>query len=219
MDISRRYQALQTSHELEAMVVFALYTFLWLTTESFLSVSGKFQKELVEVTLDPDTAHPQLHISNWTAVTHKDDPQEVPDSEKRFTEWKSVVAFQSFSSGKHYWEVDVGHQKEWCLGVCRDDVNRKLAESISTKIGYWIFGLTTNGYFTFNPHKIALSPCISPTRVGIFLDCEGGTISFFNINDKSLIYTLTFQFEKKLRPYIAYWSHHSEKPLVICTMS
>ncbi|XP_007952476.1 butyrophilin-like protein 3 [Orycteropus afer afer] len=169
----------------------------------------------VEVTLDPDTAHPQLRISDLKTVTHSVAPQKMPDSEKRFIGMKCVVASQGFSAGKHYWEVGVGHEKGWQLGVCRDDTNRSIP--LFSQNGFWVFGLTEqHEYFTLNPHRITLFPSTKPTKVGIFLDYKGGTISFFNIDDQSHIYTLTHQFESLLRPCIMCWDRHMENPIVIC---
>ncbi|XP_071074835.1 butyrophilin-like protein 3 [Dasypus novemcinctus] len=176
----------------------------------------------VEVTLDQDSAHPQLFISNLRSVTYMDVPQPVPYSEKRFKK-KCVVASQGFSAGKHYWEVDVGPLGGWCLGVCLDDVDRKMQHAIVSPLNvYWVLGKSTqNQYFSFNPSRIYLSPTTPLTRIGIFLDYEGGTISFFNINDQSLIYTQTHQFAGLLRPYFQPLACYGENriPIVICPVS
>ncbi|KAM5212283.1 LOW QUALITY PROTEIN: butyrophilin-like protein 3 [Hipposideros larvatus] len=180
------------------------------------------QKHAVEVTLDPETAHPQLHISELKIVCYRNIHQKVNDSDKRFTR-KCVVASQGFQAGKHYWEVDVGHNLMWNLGVCRDDVNRNVTcETLCPYYGYWLLGLNSeHRYLTFNPYRIILSPRTSPTRVGVFLDYEGGTISFFNVNDQSFIYTLTHQFEGLLRPYIQHYVSDEKNvtPIVICPVS
>ncbi|XP_019575332.2 butyrophilin-like protein 3 [Rhinolophus sinicus] len=180
------------------------------------------RKHSVEVTLDPDTAHPQLYISDLKTVCYRNICQEVTYLDKRFTR-TCVVASQGFQAGKHYWEVDVGHNVMWCVGVCRDNVNRKEAYvTLSPNNGYWVLRLKRQyQYFTLNPHRINLSPRIPPTRVGVFLDYEGGTISFFSVSDHTFIYTVIHQFEGLLRPYI---QHHvsDEKnvtPVAICPVS
>uniref|UniRef100_A0A671G9M7 Butyrophilin like 3 n=1 Tax=Rhinolophus ferrumequinum TaxID=59479 RepID=A0A671G9M7_RHIFE len=180
------------------------------------------RKHAVEVTLDPETSHPQLHISHLKTVCYRNIRQEVTYSNKRFVR-KCVVASQGFQAGKHYWEVDVGRNEMWCLGVCRDDVKRKEAYvTLSPNNGYWVFGLNReHQYLTFKTHRIILSPRIPPTRVGVFLDYEGGTISFFNVNEQSLIYTLTHQFEGLLRPYIQHYVNDEKNvtPIAICPVS
>ncbi|XP_074168834.1 butyrophilin-like protein 3 [Rhinolophus sinicus] len=182
----------------------------------------KVRKHTVEVTLDPETAHPQLYISDLKTVCYRNIHQEVTCSNKRFAR-KCVVASQGFQAGKHYWEVDVGHNEMWCVGVCRDDVDRKEAYvTLSPNNGYWVFGLDReHQYRTFKTRRIILSPRTPPTRVGVFLDYEGGAISFFNVNDQSLIDTLTHQFEGLLRPYIQHYVNDEKNvtPIVICPVS
>ncbi|KAM5212282.1 LOW QUALITY PROTEIN: butyrophilin-like protein 3 [Hipposideros larvatus] len=180
------------------------------------------RKHAVEVTLDPETAHPQLYISHLKAVRYRNIPQVVTDSDKRFAR-KCVVASQGFQAGKHYWEVDVGHNVMWYVGVCRDDVNRNMTyERLSPNNGYWVFGLNSEyEYLTFKTCRITLSLRAPLTRVGIFLDYEGGTTSFYNVNDQSHIDTLTYQFEGLLRPYIQHYVKDEKNvtPIVICPVS
>lgn len=65
-----------------------------------------------------------------------------------------------------------------------------------------------------------LSLQLLPTRIGIFLDCDGGVISFFNVNNQSCIYTLKHRFEGVLRPYIQHQASDEKNvtPIVICTI-
>ncbi|XP_019490443.1 PREDICTED: butyrophilin-like protein 3, partial [Hipposideros armiger] len=180
------------------------------------------RKHAVEVTLDPETAHPQLHISDLKAVRYRNIGQDVTYSDKRFAR-KCVVASQGFQAGKHYWEVEVGHNELWCVGVCQDNVDRKVTyATLSPNNGYWVFGLKREEqYLIFKTCRITLSLSTPPTRVGVFLDYEGGTISFFNVNDQSHIDTLTYQFKGLLRPYIQHYvsDERNVTPIVICPVS
>ncbi|XP_037356674.1 butyrophilin-like protein 8 [Talpa occidentalis] len=163
-----------------------------------------------DVTLNMDMARPQIYTSE---IYRKKDPF----LKKKFNT-KIVVAPQSFQGGKHYWEVEVGHNEMWCLGVCLD-MDRRVNEILSPYNGYWVLGLETeHEYFTFDPHRIILSLRFPPTRVGILLDYDGGTISFYNINDRSLICTLKNQFEGSLKPFILYGEKY-KTPIVICPIS
>ncbi|XP_006898229.1 PREDICTED: butyrophilin-like protein 8-like, partial [Elephantulus edwardii] len=172
------------------------------------------QTHAVEEALDLDTAHPKLHFSDQEAAIHLHILQDTPDSREKYVIIDCLVAFQGFSSGKHYWEVNVEQEKKWFLGVCQDNMDKN-GGTLSTICGYWVIGRTPeNEYFTLNPNKTTLYPKTNPTKVGIFLDYEGGTISFFNISDKSLIYTLTDRFENLLKPYIA-----NIEPPNICPVS
>ncbi|XP_043836638.1 butyrophilin-like protein 3 [Dromiciops gliroides] len=150
----------------------------------------KATEHSVEITLDPDTAHPKLHVSKDQKSVTYEEMMEKLKTEKTF-EFPCVLASQSFSSDKHYWEVEVGEMRKWYLGVCWEDVNRKEKEiTFSPKNGYWILGLWNEyEYFIFNTLRKALSLSVQARRIGVFLNYEDKEISFFNVTQRSHIYT------------------------------
>uniref|UniRef100_A0A3B5PTG0 B30.2/SPRY domain-containing protein n=1 Tax=Xiphophorus maculatus TaxID=8083 RepID=A0A3B5PTG0_XIPMA len=98
----------------------------------------RVQQFAVDVTLDPDTAHPKLILTDdRKQVKHGDDWKKLPDNPERFSKCVFVLAEQSFSSGRFYFEVQVKGKTEWDLGVVRESVDRKGILAMSTKNGFW----------------------------------------------------------------------------------
>ncbi|KAH1181150.1 hypothetical protein KIL84_002084 [Mauremys mutica] len=79
---------------------------------------------LDDITLNSETAHPNLSISqDKKKFAHEPQPQKVPPTPERFND--CVLSSEGFSSGKHYWEVDVRSSTDWDLGVARKSIQKK----------------------------------------------------------------------------------------------
>nr|KAF6350456.1 tripartite motif containing 41 [Myotis myotis] len=79
------------------------------------------QAARVDLTLDPDTAHPALMLSpDRRGVRLAERRQEVADHSKCFSADCCVLGAQGFRSGRHYWEVEVGGRRGWAVGAARE---------------------------------------------------------------------------------------------------
>lgn len=171
----------------------------------------------VDVTLDPDTAHPHLFLyEDSKSVRLEDSRQILPDRPERFDSWPCVLGREIFTSGRHYWEVEVGDRTDWAVGVCRENVVKKGFDPMTPENGFWAVELYGNGYWALTPLRTPLPLAAPPRRVGVFLDYESGDISFYNMSDGSLIYSFpSTSFSAPLRPFFCLWSC-GKKPLTIC---
>ncbi|XP_063581201.1 butyrophilin subfamily 3 member A1 isoform X2 [Pongo abelii] len=156
-----------------------------------------------DVILDPKTANPILLVSeDQRSVQRAKEPQDLPDNPERFNWHYCVLGCESFTSGRHYWEVEVGDRKEWHIGVCSENVQRKVWVKMTPENGFWTMGLTDgNKYRTLTEPRTILKLPKPPRKVGVFLDYETGDISFYNAVDGSHIHTfLDISFSKPVYP-------------------
>ncbi len=158
----------------------------------------------MDVTLDPDTAHPKLILSDdEKQVRCGDITQKLPDTPERFDKGVNVLGKEGFSSGRCYFEVQVKGNTEWDLGVARESINRKGLIRLSPSDGYWTVWLRNGDeYKACDDPRVSLSLRVKPQRVGVFVDYEEGLVSFYDVESSSHIYSFTAQsFTEKLFPF------------------
>nr|XP_020633026.1 LOW QUALITY PROTEIN: tripartite motif-containing protein 7-like [Pogona vitticeps] len=86
-----------------------------------LQLQKAVQRSL-NVTLDPDTAHLQLILSDHKSVTCGSKLQDLPDNPKRFGSAANVLGQERFTAGRNFWEVVVGSEEQWLAGVTQESV-------------------------------------------------------------------------------------------------
>ncbi|XP_039356610.1 butyrophilin subfamily 1 member A1-like [Mauremys reevesii] len=174
----------------------------------------------VDVTLDPDTANPKLVLSeDRKHVRWGDKRQDLPNKPERFDHCYCVLGAEGFAGGRRYWEVEVGDKTSWDLGVCRGSVRRKGQVTLSPEDGYWAVWLRDGRYQARTSPPTPLPVSVRPSRVGIFLDYEAGEVSFYNVTDRSHLFTFTDTFSGTLHPYFSAGykaGGTNAAPLIIC---
>ncbi|XP_072894334.1 zinc-binding protein A33-like [Hemitrygon akajei] len=180
----------------------------------------------VSVTLDVETAHPYLEVSeDRKSVRRTGTRRNVHDTGKRFTIWDCVLGSEEFISGRHYWEVEVTGNRDWCLGAAAESVEREGLFSLSPETGFWVIRRVDDVLYRdydvtrVRPSsKSRLAACPIPGRVGVYLSYESGTVSFYNAKTKSHLHTFTGnKFTGKLYPFFR--SGDVNKWLRICSGS
>ncbi len=175
----------------------------------------------MDVTLDPDTAHPNLILTDdGKQVRHGDIRQKLSDKPERFDTCVNVLGKEGFSSGRFYFEVQVKEKTKWTLGVARESINRKGTITLSPSDGYWSVWLRNGDeYEACDDPRVSLSLRVKPQRVGVFVDYEEGLVSFYDVESSSHIYSFTAQsFTEKLYPYFSPCTNDGGKnssPLII----
>ncbi|XP_068094515.1 E3 ubiquitin/ISG15 ligase TRIM25-like [Hyperolius riggenbachi] len=146
---------------------------------------GCILQEATDIVLDINKAGNTLHISDDIKTVSKSDiNQNRPVTPERFRKYVQVLSRQSFSSGQHYWEVDISKSERCYVGMCYLSIERKGEQSF---IGYnnksWCL-LKINIYQCTVQHDrkpIQIPGNISSSRVRIYLDYEAGRLSFYDL--------------------------------------
>lgn len=179
----------------------------------------KLQNFASEVYLDPSTAQKNLVVSeDGRQVKYDEHKTSHTDMPKRFSPALFVLGREGLSSGRHYWEVDVSRKDAWTLGVARASARRKGDIKLSPEGGYWCLWLKNGEVKALASARLPLNLMSQPNKVGVYLDFDGGQVSFYDVKARLHLYTFTETFNESLYPIFSPCLSHEGKnsaPLVI----
>ncbi|XP_072574779.1 nuclear factor 7, brain-like isoform X2 [Paramormyrops kingsleyae] len=158
----------------------------------------------VDVNLDPSTAHPKLIISgDQKSVRLGENRQAFPENSLRFDHVVNVLGKESFSSGRHYWEVEVKHKTDWTLGVAKGTVSRKGTLLIRPDAGFWTIILKDGMYKANSESPVLLSLRETPQKVGVYVDYGRGQVSFYSVDSRTHVFSFSgYNFTEELHPLL-----------------
>ncbi|XP_064175792.1 zinc-binding protein A33-like [Anguilla rostrata] len=176
------------------------------------------------VTLDPNTAHPSLSLSeDLTSVRESGERQQVPDNPERFNLGRCVLGSEGFSSGRHSWDVEVGDGDYWAVGVAKESIRRKGAVDWSPAGGVWCIWLINGKYKAWASPPTALTVQGKPQRVRVQLDWDRGEVSFSDPSDNTPFYTFKHSFTERVLPFFypdsSIFYPDSSSPLKVSSVS
>ncbi|XP_042184107.1 butyrophilin subfamily 3 member A3-like isoform X2 [Oncorhynchus tshawytscha] len=156
-----------------------------------------------QVRLEPLTSHPWLAFSEdnlevWEAPQRRD----TINHPLHFDSWPCVLGCQAINTGRHYWGVEVSPTGSWRLGLTSLTAPRKGRFPMTPAKGYWTLwrSAQNNLWACCDDHLTKLPVSALPHLVGVYLDFEEGQVSFYDIENRSHIYTFTDTFKEKVVP-------------------
>lgn len=164
------------------------------------------------VTLDPNSAAPWLVLSDdLSSVSDSDEKQKLPDNPERFDPDTSVLGHEGFTSGRYSWDVNVGDNTAWVVGVAKESVKKKEKVSSVLGNGYLCVYFYHKMYFAGTSPLTRLNLKKNPQRIRVQLDCDKGRVCFYNPEDNTHIYTFKHSITEKVFPY--FWVGCQQCPL------
>ncbi|XP_078147772.1 protein NLRC3-like isoform X3 [Centroberyx gerrardi] len=177
------------------------------------------RKYACELTLDPNTAHRNLFLSEdnrkVTAVREK---QPYPDHPERFENWHQLLCRNGLT-GRCYWEVE---RNGWVyIGVTYRGISRR-GRGEDCGLGWneksWRLDCSGDRYSAWHNNTSVSTGISSPDsdRVAVYLDWLAGSLSFYRVSSDTLIHIHTFHstFTEPLYPAFGFGSSGSSVFLV-----
>ncbi|CAL8374370.1 unnamed protein product [Boreogadus saida] len=136
-----------------------------------------------DLTLDPNTAHGQLSLSEDNRKVTWAEYQSYPDHPDRFDSWSQVLGREALT-GRCYWEVEWGGQV--MIAVTYRGITRKgpgAERGLGMNNNSWGLYCSDGGYTAwYNAIPTYLPPPAGSTRVGVYLDRPAGSLSFYRVS-------------------------------------
>ncbi|KAM9391304.1 uncharacterized protein ACWYII_033913 isoform 3-T11 [Salvelinus alpinus] len=199
--------------------------------EEFWVKPQLLKKYACDLTLDQNTAHRNLSLSEGNRRVEWDEEQQpYPDHIDRFELIHQVLCREGLTR-RCYWEVEcIGRA---AIGVTYKGISRK-GRSPACGLGVndksWCLDYSVDRYTARHNREVThipalpvnppqpqrgLSSCCPHPRVGVFLDWQAGTLSFYMVYSDTMTHVYTFQtiFTEPLYPGFGVWNEGSSVSL------
>ncbi|KAK2820576.1 hypothetical protein Q5P01_023535 [Channa striata] len=175
------------------------------------------RKYMKKLTLDPNTAHKDLSLSEGNRRAKRWTAQQCPDHPERFDFWTQVLCTEGLTE-RCYWET------EWSgktfIGVAYRRMCRK-GEGHDSWLGRndfsWGLSCNKDGYrISHNGMNTAVTTPPNSNKVGVYLDWSAGTLSFYRVccGELTLLHTFRTTFTEPVYP--GFWVSWVDSAIYLC---
>lgn len=160
--------------------------------------------------LDPNTAHPELTLSDdLTSVQRGHGTQNLPSNPERFDQCYCIMGSEAFTSGIHIWVIDVTDVPDWEVGVTtalfpRSGKTDLDSETCSVKASH---GEYLARFSTASAFKLHLKESLQ--RIRVRLDWDRGQVEFSDPVSDTHLFTFSHSFTEGVFPFFINPCRHS----------
>ncbi|TRY56401.1 hypothetical protein DNTS_034987 [Danionella cerebrum] len=191
---------------------------------SFVGMNSVKRSDLLRyaviLNFDLRTAHKRIFLSeNNTIASVSDNQASYPDHPLRFSVCSQVLCTKGYSEGRHYWEIKMSSTNFCGLGLAYRRIDRKgptsrLGRNADSWCVEW-FNVKLSAWYN-SIETVLDNPC--PSRVGVLLDCDEGSATFYNVQDRAYpFHTFLFPFTEPVFP--AFWIFSNGSSISICKLN
>ncbi|KAA0723984.1 Butyrophilin subfamily 1 member A1 [Triplophysa tibetana] len=159
----------------------------------------------VVITLDRESARPDLRITQ--DLKRVRDPKDYQRRGDGFPYELCVCGAETFTSGRHYWEVELVYnnldpKSFWLIGVAvKGNYQSADKTGLTASAGFWFLCSDgPKGFYTNTEPTIILSLSPRPQCVGVLLDYDSGQLSFYDVTESKHLLTISTRFSGPVVP-------------------
>uniref|UniRef100_A0AAZ1XNA4 B30.2/SPRY domain-containing protein n=1 Tax=Oreochromis aureus TaxID=47969 RepID=A0AAZ1XNA4_OREAU len=176
-------------------------------------------KYFFELELDTNSVNRKLKLANNNRKVIVGAEQSYPDHPERFDTCSQLLCRNALT-GRCYWEV------EWSGGVfiavSYRGISRK-ADMTDCRFGWndqsWSLSCSDGGYSVWhNNQETSISSSLTKSRVGVYVDCPAGTLSFYRVSSDTLIHLHTFRTTFTERLYAGFRLRSYDSSVSLCSV-
>ncbi|XP_028370668.1 tripartite motif-containing protein 64-like [Phyllostomus discolor] len=172
----------------------------------FTGIQDMLNNFRVDNVLSEETISRRISLSKDVRVNFADvhdSASRQPERVQSFAVWGT----HTFTTGRHYWEVDKLHCSMWILGVCQDSLISDTDIIVDYEEASLLFCLKVNDHYCLSTN---CPPSIQYVKrplgkIGVFLDYDNATVSFYDVEKGSLISSVVSPpFSSPLKPFLCF---------------
>ncbi|CAL8322165.1 unnamed protein product [Merluccius merluccius] len=168
---------------------------------------GKLKTNSQPFKLDPKSAHRKLKISHDNLTVEREETSKKSSSQDRFSSQGNygVTGNVYIDSGRHYWEALIGGSSWFAVGVAYKSAPKH--EWVGKNSASWVLSRCNSLWVArHNGKELPVDPSPHLRRVGVLLDYDAGSLSFYDAVASQHLHTFDVDFVQPVCPVFNVWN-------------